>query len=489
MPSEAQVLREPNHHRSWTGEESPGLLNTYPCSTPTEDQRRLYPQYSQPLTAGMGPVYEYSMHGQTGFTGSHSEFQEYHIRYPESSQRTAFQCESSGTEYPIQQASRMNSTTRVTGDSHDPAMRDLTTSGTDIRHDPPHDSILGQTWNSDAQDSKNFYIHPTHHQFQRSSSDAPAASALSWYRHEMDAIVLQYDSMDLQHSSDHVSATSVTAASIPMREGSQWYPPVQQTLGGVPNAAYNQHIMHEPTTRVLSTTTLDHALDEVGLASSVEPSPKAGSDHSSDDMNFQLGQTIGITKKKKKSKMHECEICHKLFPRPSGLRTHMNTHNNVKPFACIFPGCNRSFTVRSNAKRHLRTHGVLPETLVPPSPDYVVNFDAPMVPDSQGQQFGPLPPKLKWMPTSLLDRNNLINLEPVSEDGEDFDSELDELEDDPAVQRCTQAVTVPLAPVAPPGAEDRIDEDWCGDRNSYLVVGSYPYHPSQVKRSPESPYS
>ncbi|KAK7032627.1 hypothetical protein VNI00_012891 [Paramarasmius palmivorus] len=188
---------------------------------------------------------------------------------------------------------------------------------------------------------------------------------------------------------------------------------------------------------------------------------KAGSDYSSDDMNFQVGQTIGITKKKKKSKMHECEICHKLFPR--------------------------SFTVRSNAKRHLRTHGVLPETLVPPSLEYMVNFGAPMVPDSQGQQFSTLPPKLKWMPTSLLDRNNLINLDPVSEDGEDFDSELDELEDDPASQSCTQAVNVPLLAVAPAHVEDRIGVDWCGDRNSYPEHGPYPYYPTQVKRAPGCP--
>ncbi|KAG7448468.1 uncharacterized protein BT62DRAFT_708168 [Guyanagaster necrorhizus] len=45
-------------------------------------------------------------------------------------------------------------------------------------------------------------------------------------------------------------------------------------------------------------------------------------------------------KKKKKSKMHQCEICHHEFPRPSGLRTHMNSHNNVRrlsPSRCLLP--------------------------------------------------------------------------------------------------------------------------------------------------------
>lgn len=33
---------------------------------------------------------------------------------------------------------------------------------------------------------------------------------------------------------------------------------------------------------------------------------------------------------KKASKTHECSICHKVFPRPSALRTHMNTHDGLK---------------------------------------------------------------------------------------------------------------------------------------------------------------
>ncbi|KAF8496955.1 hypothetical protein JB92DRAFT_2746159, partial [Gautieria morchelliformis] len=54
--------------------------------------------------------------------------------------------------------------------------------------------------------------------------------------------------------------------------------------------------------------------------------------------------------------MHICWICHKEFPRPSGLATHMNTHSGAKPYRCPVPACSKTFAVRSNARRHLRIH-------------------------------------------------------------------------------------------------------------------------------------
>jgi hypothetical protein len=32
----------------------------------------------------------------------------------------------------------------------------------------------------------------------------------------------------------------------------------------------------------------------------------------------------------KRSKMHQCTVCEKWFPRPSGLQTHMNSHSGMK---------------------------------------------------------------------------------------------------------------------------------------------------------------
>ncbi|KAF8068927.1 hypothetical protein FPV67DRAFT_1393001, partial [Lyophyllum atratum] len=107
----------------------------------------------------------------------------------------------------------------------------------------------------------------------------------------------------------------------------------------------------------------------------------------------------------KKSKMHDCEVCGKSsLGFPSGLKTHMNTHNNLKPFSCGFVGCPRTFTVRSNAKRHLRTHGVdtmgTHESTAAP---YVVGFSTPtiMQPAAATHEMAKLPYKLRWMPPSL----------------------------------------------------------------------------------------
>lgn len=55
-----------------------------------------------------------------------------------------------------------------------------------------------------------------------------------------------------------------------------------------------------------------------------------------------------------------------------------------KAYPCPYPGCNRTFGVRSNAKRHLRTHGVIPPQNTGTQP-YVVDFSTPMVLEQDGR--------------------------------------------------------------------------------------------------------
>jgi hypothetical protein len=74
---------------------------------------------------------------------------------------------------------------------------------------------------------------------------------------------------------------------------------------------------------------------------------------------------------------HQCDQCGKAFKRPSGLTMHMHTHSGLKrasfayaclravtgsdmrrpvAFICPVPACGKPFSVRSNARRHYRTH-------------------------------------------------------------------------------------------------------------------------------------
>ncbi|KAF9003088.1 hypothetical protein BDQ17DRAFT_516547 [Cyathus striatus] len=113
-------------------------------------------------------------------------------------------------------------------------------------------------------------------------------------------------------------------------------------------------------------------------------------------------RSSGKLAKKKKVKYHECEVCHKLFPRPSGLRTHMHIHNNEKPYECSFPGCGKRFSVVSNAKRHERTHGVgLSPADEQPALPCVVDFSAPVVPPNSALHIPKEPLNLRWMPPGV----------------------------------------------------------------------------------------
>ena len=49
-----------------------------------------------------------------------------------------------------------------------------------------------------------------------------------------------------------------------------------------------------------------------------------------------------------------CEICNKMFLRPSALKVHMRIHSGDRPFKCT--QCPRTFTQSGNLTVHLRKH-------------------------------------------------------------------------------------------------------------------------------------
>ncbi|KAJ6557955.1 hypothetical protein B0H19DRAFT_1261528 [Mycena capillaripes] len=82
----------------------------------------------------------------------------------------------------------------------------------------------------------------------------------------------------------------------------------------------------------------------------------------------------------------------------------MNVHSNARPYTCGFPNCPKTFSVRSNARRHYRTHG-----------DKLLRLGSP-VPTQPGIKFvelihvpePPLPPlslsqapfRVRWVPAN-----------------------------------------------------------------------------------------
>ncbi|KAJ5404009.1 hypothetical protein N7509_003880 [Penicillium cosmopolitanum] len=54
----------------------------------------------------------------------------------------------------------------------------------------------------------------------------------------------------------------------------------------------------------------------------------------------------------KKNCRYQCMICQKPFLRPIQLITHVRSHTGEKPFRCPNIGCEKMFSVSSNAKRH-----------------------------------------------------------------------------------------------------------------------------------------
>lgn len=52
----------------------------------------------------------------------------------------------------------------------------------------------------------------------------------------------------------------------------------------------------------------------------------------------------------------QCPVCGKICSRPSTLKTHYLIHTGDTPFKCSWRNCTKSFNVKSNMLRHLKSH-------------------------------------------------------------------------------------------------------------------------------------
>ncbi|EJD51380.1 hypothetical protein AURDEDRAFT_121204 [Auricularia subglabra TFB-10046 SS5] len=278
------------------------------------------------------------------------------------------------------------------------------------------------------------------------------AHAVTQRRDNNSEIQTQTHTLDLRHAlPPFISAACSSSAS----------PSSSSTLGSMDSHSSHAHSHSQPHHHSRPSTA---ASSHSGSGSSFAPSALTLTPTPSHSAASQTDTGGSNKKKPKKVKMHACDVCHKEFPRPSGLQTHMNVHSGAKPYKCPVPGCSKRFGVRSNATRHLRVHQRQQAHAAAQQQQAAAAQRAPPV--TVSDQWLDMPDVLRPTPADVLAAQQQHHQHQQSQRW---------VPD--SLSHLTNALELPTAQRGP-----RVESA----AQSLPDAGDWPYHPSQVSSSQPS---